>query len=104
MCNYIMRNGEVCTRSKTKNRCSLHPLSKFYESVDDPVLAEEMMKAIIVSELSDEIMCPCGKKMKTWNYAKHCTWPKHKAWMKTMPPPKTIRGLYWLWSELSINL
>ncbi|KAG6961464.1 hypothetical protein JG687_00007700 [Phytophthora cactorum] len=64
-------------------------------------MAKEMMTNIFKALLHEDIRCPCGKKMKRWNYAHHCTFPKHKAWVSTMPTShlwraKTIDELEWV--------
>ncbi|GMF41253.1 unnamed protein product [Phytophthora lilii] len=92
MCNYIMKNGRQCPKSKTLDRCYVHPISKYREPEMNVDTAEEMIMTIFDSDNHEEILCPCGKATKRWNYAHHCSFPKHKTWVKMMPEPKTIRS------------
>jgi hypothetical protein len=87
-----MKNGNICTKAKTKERCSNHPLAKYPASVDDLSKAESMMEHIFRAEAFEPVSCPCGKTIIKWNYAHHCSFPKHKAWSKLMPEPKKIKS------------
>jgi hypothetical protein len=98
MCNYIMKNGEVCRQSKSKDRCWAHPTHKFPEAVSEVAEAEKMMTVIFRAQLHKDVVCPCGKAMKRWNYAHHCTYPKHKAWVLSMP--ESNNGHLWATRQL----
>jgi hypothetical protein len=87
-----MKNGRVCPKAKSKDRCFLHPVSKYPIAVMDLAKAETMMKIIFVAEISEKVSCPCGSSMIRWNYAHHCSFPKHKAWSDLMPEPKTLKS------------
>jgi len=95
-----MKNGNICKRSKTIDRCSYHAdTQKFKHHITDSKEAEKMMKKIFKSQLHEEITCPCGKIMIRWNFAHHCSYPKHKFWVGTMPKPETIKS----WSSTSLD-
>jgi hypothetical protein len=87
-----MKNGRQCPNSKTLERCSRHPITKYPSSVFDIDRAEEMVMAIFDSDNHEESLCPCGKAIKRWNYAHHCSFPKHNAWVMMIPEPKIIRS------------
>jgi hypothetical protein len=52
--------------------------------VNDPEQAEEMLSTILKTNLYTKVHCPCGTDVMRWNYAHHCKFPKHKAWLLTM--------------------
>ena len=89
MCKYLTRTGNFCTNSPSKDRCWLHPISKYPPHIACPIKAEEAMKIALNTQFECELICPCGSKTKRWNYAVHCKVPKHIAWMETMPETKT---------------
>ena len=92
MCNYLMKTGEFCQKAKSMDRCSKHPIDKFKPHITNNSIAEGKMKKIFNSRLEDTVDCPCGTTTRRWNYAHHCQFPKHKAWMKTMPKPVIVRS------------
>ena len=93
MCNYLQRNGRVCPKSKTKSRCSLHPISKYKEYESEVEKSVGMINDIKRAPGGQEVQCPCGSIVKRWNFAHHCSFPKHKAWIKLLPEPKDERLL-----------
>lgn len=91
MCNLIQNDGLQCQLSPTIDRCYRHPENRFpppinFDSVQD---AEEIFLIILKTRIYDEIQCLCGVKTKRYNFTYHCKTPKHKAWVTTMPKPKT---------------
>jgi hypothetical protein len=48
------------------------------------------MEKILKEELYETVHCPCGTTVKRYNYAHHCSFPKHKAWSRLMPSPERL--------------
>jgi hypothetical protein len=72
----------------------MHPIGKYPKHIIDPATAENMM--LNNSPMHIYINCPCGTRLRRWNYAHHCSFPKHKAWVAIMPQPTKIKS----WSSL----
>lgn len=85
MCNYLVKGGKVCSKAKTKDRCSNHPLSEFKAHMTNPIEVETSIIKLLETGYEEQVNCPCGSTMLRWNYARHCDVKKHKYWISTMP-------------------
>lgn len=87
-----MKNGNICTSAKSKDRCARHlDDEKFRPHDTDIIQAELSILTILEQPIDTDVRCPCGTVTKRWNYAHHCNFPKHKKWASIIGKPKTLR-------------
>jgi hypothetical protein len=75
MCNFVLWNGDVCSKSPTKARCSKHAIV-----VNDKETALKQIRGIYTPPVQDDISCPCGYTGKFWNFSNHRKTMKHTTW------------------------
>ncbi len=94
MCNYITKNGTLCNRAPSRDRCNGHSdLNKFYphaENVDDAI---KMLNVISGQSYMDSIICACGGKTQKRNFHKHFKIKKHQVWFEKLNKNTDIHRL-----------
>jgi len=99
-----MNNGKICPKAKTKDRCFTHSdLVRFPTHEKNPENAEKMIRNFFSEPYGRWVDCPCGKKNIEYHlFPYHCSYPKHKAWVKTMSKPISMMDLSF--EELKKNM
>lgn len=82
MCKHIYKSGWTCALAPYQEFCWRHQPAQGYCATYDSKEVEKRMAHIDEAgrKLERVVQCPCGAKMKRWNYVKHCNTKIHKAW------------------------